>query len=93
MKKITLDILWFLINKLDPLTVRGADIGKYAVTLNFQKGFLRANVWEHIAFSGYYWIKVDQDGRSARVVDIAVYKNSDVHFHYTGDQETITVNN
>lgn len=81
MKKIALNILWFLVNKLDPLTVTAVTVGRSEVAFVFSKGFLRAGEWEHLAFTGSVWMKADANGELGHYRDITIYKNGETKYH------------
>ena len=77
MKKITINILWFLLNKLDPLNIGETQFSSKGFNIKFRKNFLRKNKWEMITITINAWIKNETE-----IAEVSLYKNSDLDRRY-----------
>jgi hypothetical protein len=74
MKEITMNILWWVLNKLDPLRVVQVSIDIKEIKIKLNKKYWKRDEWTHFGTTIMFWGKINEKGRKS-YKEIAIYNN------------------
>lgn len=74
MKNVIKNILWCILNHLDPFEFVKVDIDTHEVKMQIGKRFFRKNEWTHFAGTVEMWVKKEGKGEQ-RMDEIKIYRN------------------
>lgn len=72
MKNIIKDILWYCLNKLDPIQYKKIDINK-DVAIKISKQYFKVNKFHHVSLNINYWLKIDSEKKPTDFKEIELY--------------------
>lgn len=72
MQNIIKDILWYLLNKLDPLQYKKIEINK-DVIVKVSKQYFKVNDFNHISLNINYWLKIDSKKKPTDFKEIELH--------------------
>lgn len=80
MKKLIVNILWFLINKLDPLSIESTNITTEGITIKFKKRFLRKDTWHMLTTTINLWVK--KGDTKSEIAEVCIWKDTKLSEKY-----------
>jgi len=81
MKKIIIDMLWYFLNKLDPMGVVGVSLNPEEISIKIDKKFYRKNVWQNMNVSISAWIK--KSNKTEMAGNALLYMNGKLERKYS----------
>lgn len=77
MKNLLINILWYLLNRLDKQNIKITKIGDEEITYKLSKNYFRKNEWTNLALTLDYWIRFE-DNKTKPIVfeNIKIYSNA-----------------
>lgn len=76
MKKHIINILWYLLNKLDKQNIKITKIGEKEITYKLSKKYFRKNEWTNLTLTLNYWIRFENNKtKPIAYENISVFSN------------------
>jgi len=83
MKKIIKDLLWYILNKLDPLSIKSMEINNTQISITFNKDFWEVDKWNHLSATILCCLKVDSESKKTLMDNIFVYKDTEIKNNFS----------